>query len=111
MCVDDIPYSVIDERVARELNCIEPLEKSYRVVVEGLGPLEIYAVCRTTKALLEGQGIEVATLFHVARMPRDSEYEALLGRDVIALWRLVYDPLTNSVRSLIGRPVGINWRL
>jgi len=102
---------VVDERVARELQCIEPLEHSYRVFIEGIGELEIYAVCRTTRALLEGQGIELTTLFHVARMPPDSEYEALLGRDVIALWRLAYDPLTNSIRSLIGRPVGVHWRL
>ena len=99
------PTSVVCERVAEELGCVERLERRFEMVIEGVGSVEILGVCAVDRAIIDGQLVEVPVAIHVAKMPMGSEFDAVIGRDLDLAWRLYLDPLTNSVRSLVARPI------
>lgn len=100
------PISVVVERVARELACFEGLDRSYRAFVEGLGEVEIFGVCRVDRAIVNGAEVDVVAVLHVAKVLEGKpQFDAVLGRDLGVAWGLYVDPLTNSVKSLYGKPV------
>ncbi len=99
------PASVVSERVAEELGCVERLERVFELWIDGVGAVEVVGVCAVDRAIIDGQLVEVPVAIHVARIPRGSEFDAVIGRDLDLAWRLYLDPLSGSVRSLVARPI------
>lgn len=98
--------SIVLYYIAEELNCIESLDKRFLMYIEGLGSFDIIGICSIDKALLDGNVIEMRSLFHVAKYKGSRlNYEAIIGKDLILYWRLIYDPYLKSVKSLISRPL------
>ena len=102
-----VSTSIVVPRVSEELRCAEPLDREYRIEVVGIGAFSIYAVCSVDKAVIEGHELNLKTAIHVGKplASENIEYELVIGRDLIDYWRLVYSPLTRSIRSLISRPM------
>ncbi len=100
-----VPTSIVVPRVSEELRCTELLDREYRVVIRGIGVFSIYAVCSVDKVIVEGQELNLRTAIHVGKPLKSVEYELVIGRDLIDYWKLVYNPFTGSVRSLISRPL------
>ena len=105
-----VPYismSILVPRASEELRCVEYLDREYRVDVMGIGTFSIYAICSVDKVIIEGQELDLKSAIHVGRplTSENLEYEFVIGRDLIDYWRLTYNPLTRTVRSLVARPV------
>ncbi len=105
--VPHVPTSIVVPRVSEELQCAEPLDREYRIEVMGIGAFSVYAVCSVDKVIIEGDELNLKTAIHVGKplVSENIEYELVIGRDLIDYWRLIYNPLSGSVRSLISRPI------
>ncbi len=105
--IPEAAFSLLSSKIAFELNCIEKLEKPFSLYFPYIGNIAIDSVCIVDKAIIDSGVIEMKTVFHIVipEALNDCQCEAVLGRDIILWWRLVYDRLSGKVRSLIAKPI------
>jgi len=105
--VPEATFSILSSKIAFELNCIEKLEKPFKSYFPYIGNIDIDSVCIVDKAIIDGGLIETKTVFHIVppEALSDCQCEAILGRDIILWWKLVYDRFSGKVRSLIAKPI------
>jgi hypothetical protein len=106
--IDGLNISFLVRPIAEDIRCVERVEdlEEVTLLIEGIGTFLLDSVCVVDRAVLNGYEIPYTTVFHVARILSGSEeYEAYIGSDIIRYWHLYLDPLTNTVRSAIGKRV------
>jgi hypothetical protein len=109
--IEGLNTSFLVKPVAEDLRCVERVEGLEGAIlsIEGVGTFLLDSVCVVDRAVINGYEIPYTTVFHVARVLSGSEeYEAYVGSDLIRYWRLYIDPLTNTVRSTVGRRVSFS---